>query len=213
MGASHHPERDSDQTLVSALATVFLGAGSWCQVRQVLCSGGAANDVNRHDIVRNLEMLGAELHQRGVTGEIVIAGDAFMFLVVRTRETTKDVDAYFSAEPQAHRDAARVVAQQEGLPEDWLNDSVKGFFYQAPPVTTWAEYPGLRVFMVSPEYVLALKAIGARPADVPDLRALIDLLALKTPQHALDIVARYVPHRLVPPKAQYLTVTILDEDA
>jgi hypothetical protein len=41
-------------------------------------------------------------------------------------------------------------------------------------MTKWAEYPGLRVFMVSPEYVLALKAIAARPGDVPDLRALID---------------------------------------
>jgi predicted nucleotidyltransferase len=168
--------------------------------------------VNRDDIVRYLEMLGAELQQRGVTGEIVIAGGAFMLLIVRNRETTKDVDAYFSAEPQAIRDAARVVAQQEGLPEDWLNDSVNGFFYQVPPVTKWAEYPGLRVFMVSPEYVLALKAIAARPEDVPDLKALIDMLALKTPQDALDIVARYVPQRLVPPKAQYLIETLFDED-
>ena len=160
--------------------------------------------MNRDDIVRYLELLGEELQRRGVTGEIVIAGGAFMFLVVRNRETTKDINAYFSAEPQAIRDAARVVARHQGLPENWLNDSVKGFFYREPPVTKWAEYPGLRVFMVSPEYVLALKAIAARPEDVPDLRALIELLALKSPEDALDIVARYVPQRLVPPKAQYL---------
>jgi hypothetical protein len=93
------------------------------------------------DIVRNLELLGQELEQRGVTGEILIAGGAFMLLVIKNRDTTNDIDAYFATEPQAIREAAQVVAEREGLAPDWLNDGVTGFFDQSPPTELWAEYP------------------------------------------------------------------------
>jgi hypothetical protein len=105
--------------------------------------------MNREEIATYLRLLGEELQRRGVTGEIIVAGGAFMLLVIQNRDTTKDIDAYFSAEPQAICDAARVIAEREGLAPDWLNDGVNGFFYQSPPVQTWMEYPGLRVYMVT----------------------------------------------------------------
>jgi predicted nucleotidyltransferase len=164
------------------------------------------------DIVRNLELLGQELEQRGVTGEILIAGGAFMLLVIKNRDTTKDIDAYFATEPQAIREAAQVVADREGLPPDWLNDGIKGFFYQTPPTELWAEYPGLRVYTVTPEYVFALKAIAGRPEDMPDLEALKSHLRLTSLDDALAIVQRYVPQRLVPTRTQYLLETMFDEE-
>ena len=169
--------------------------------------------MTREEIERYLQLLGQELQKRHLTGEIIVAGGALMLLVVQNRETTKDIDAYFSAEPQAIREAARAVAQQEGLAEDWLNDGIKGFFYQAPPVQRWAEYPGLRVYVVSLEYALAMKAIAGRPEDIDDIRALVQRLQLTSAQEVLAIVQRYVPQRLVPPRAQYLIETLFDEEA
>ena len=164
------------------------------------------------DIVRNLELLGQELEQRGVTGEILIAGGAFMLLVIKNRDTTKDIDAYFATEPQAIREAAQIVAEREGLSPDWLNDGVKGFFYQSPPTELWADYPGLRVYTVGPEYVFALKAIAGRPEDIGDLEALREHLHLTTLKDALAIVEKYVPQRLVPTRTQYLLETMFDEE-
>jgi hypothetical protein len=87
--------------------------------------------MDRAQIEHYLRLLGAELQQRGVTGEIMLVGGAFMVLVVGNRPATKDIDAYFATEPQAIRDAATVVAQREQLDPHWLNDAVKGFLLLA----------------------------------------------------------------------------------
>jgi hypothetical protein len=168
--------------------------------------------VKADDIVRNLELLGQELEQRGVTGEILIAGGAFMLLVIKNRDTTKDIDAYFATEPQAIREAAQVVAEREGLAPDWLNDGVTGFFHQSPPTELWAEYPGLRVYTVTSEYVFAPKAIAGRPKDVPDLEALRAHLRLTSLDDALATFQKYVPQRLVPARTQYLLETMFDDE-
>ncbi|HEX6123411.1 MAG TPA: DUF6036 family nucleotidyltransferase [Ktedonobacterales bacterium] len=162
--------------------------------------------------MKYLELLGQELERQQLTGEIVIAGGAFMLLAIQNRETTKDIDAYFATEPQAIREAAKIIAAREGLPEDWLNDGVKGFFYQLPPTQPWAEYPGLRVYTVSPEYAFAMKAIAGRPEDVSDLRALIEHLHLSSADAALEIVERYVPQRILTPRTQYLIETLFEDE-
>jgi predicted nucleotidyltransferase len=167
--------------------------------------------MDRQDITKYLRLLGEELLARGVTGEIVIAGGAFMLLVIQNRDTTKDIDAYFSAEPKAIRDAARVIAEREDLPPDWLNDGIKGFFYEEPSVQAWADFPGLRIYMVTPEYAFALKSIAGRPEDIGDLRALITHMGISTADEARDIVARYVPPRLVPPRTEYLIETLFED--
>ncbi|HYK84145.1 MAG TPA: hypothetical protein VEV19_02185 [Ktedonobacteraceae bacterium] len=90
--------------------------------------------MNKEDIEKYLRLLGDELQQRQVTGEILIAGGAVMLLVVQNREVTKVIDAYFPPEQaEIIREAARVIADREGLAYDWLNDGVKGFFYTQPP--------------------------------------------------------------------------------
>ena len=156
------------------------------------------------NIRQYLQLLGQELQSRGVTAEIVLVGGAVMLLVIGNRPTTRDIDAYFASHPQEVRDAAQVIAKREGLTPDWLNDAVKGFFFSQPPMTLWLDYPGLRVYTADPPYVLAMKAIAARPTDIPDIEALITYLGLKSPQEALAIVNQYVPASQVLPKTQYL---------
>jgi hypothetical protein len=52
--------------------------------------------------------------------------------------------------------AARRVADNHGLPEDWLNDAVKGFLHgDDPDAVPVLDTPGLRVDVASARYLLA----------------------------------------------------------
>ena len=156
------------------------------------------------EIKRYLQLVGDELQRRNVTGEIVMAGGAVMLLVIRNRQTTKDIDAYFATNAQEIRDAAQVVAQREHLPDDWLNDGFKGFIYTSPPTTLWLEYPGLRVYYANPDYVLAMKAVAGRAEDIGDIQALAAHLHLSSAQDVLAIVTRYIPPQYLKVDTQYL---------
>jgi predicted nucleotidyltransferase len=161
--------------------------------------------MDRSEIELYLREVGAELGQQGTTGEIVIVGGAFMTLVLRAREATKDVDAYLvPGSAPAIREAAEVVAGRHGLAADWLNDAVKGFFATSPDTVVWAEYPGLRVNAVTPDYMFAMKAIAGRPQDADDLRALAKALGIDSVAAALGLVTRHVPERLLTPRVRYL---------
>lgn len=168
--------------------------------------------MNRHQIEHNLRLLGQELHSRGVTGEIVIAGGAMMALLVGSRDSTEDIDAYLLKESQAIREAAQIVAQQEGLPPSWLNDGLKGFFVTEPPVMLWHTYPGLVVYMVTPEYLLVMKALAGRPQDERDLEVLITYLGIPNAQTALEIIQRYIPERLLVPRIRYQLEGLFEEE-
>lgn len=166
--------------------------------------------MDRADLERYLKMLGEEIQKQGTVGEICLAGGAVMLLAIQNREMTKDIDAYFGSNPSIIRKAARKIAIQENLPDDWINDGVKGFFYGNPPQSLWAEFPGLKIYMVSPEYLFAMKASAGRNEDIPDLKALIKYLNLTDSNKALDIVERFIPHRLLTPHTRYLIEDLFD---
>lgn len=167
--------------------------------------------MDRVEIERCLRSVGRYLDEQGLTGEILLVGGAYMTLVLRQREATKDVDAYFAAHAPAIREVAARVAREEGLPADWLNDAVKGFFYAQPEAKLWLECPGLRVYAPDPSYIFAMKAIAGRPEDLRDLGALRENLGLTSVAEALAIVARYVPERLLTPRVQYLIEDLFDD--
>jgi Nucleotidyltransferase of unknown function (DUF6036) len=123
--------------------------------------------VNKEDIEKYLRMLGNELQKKHVTGEILLVGGAVMLLEVGNREVTKDIDAYFDQKyATAIREAVTAIAKREGLMSGWLNDAVKGFFATQPPNRKWAEYPGLRVYIPSLDYLLVMKVVAGRPQDI-----------------------------------------------
>ena len=66
--------------------------------------------MNRQELENYLKMLGQKLIAKKVTGEIILAGGAVMLLVIRNRETTKDIDAYFGDQPEI-RIAAQEIAR------------------------------------------------------------------------------------------------------
>ncbi len=167
--------------------------------------------MNRNDIMKYLSMMNDELQKAGHRGEIVLAGGAVMLLVIKSRAMTKDVDAYFGVQSDQIRKAARAVARKEGLPDDWLNDGVKGFFYGTPPQLQLASFSHLNVYTVTPEYMIAMKAVAGRSGDIDDLKSLVRHVGIKSAEAALEIIEEYVPARLLTSQIQY-TVEAIFED-
>ncbi|PSR21972.1 MAG: hypothetical protein C7B45_08770 [Sulfobacillus acidophilus] len=159
--------------------------------------------MNVEEMRHALEMLGHRLSQEGLRGDIVIAGGAWMALVLGSRGVTKDIDAYLSPPTEPIRRAASAVAKELGLPADWLNDGIKGFFYGTPPQELWQEFEGLRVHAVTADYMLALKVYAARLEDQADVQALLQHLGIHTASAVLDIVERYIPHHMLTAKHEY----------
>ncbi len=160
--------------------------------------------MTRDEIERNLQALGGKLAERGVHGEIMVAGGAAMVLTLANRDVTQDVDAFIGGDAAAVREAALEVAREQGLPVSWLNDAVKGFFYAGtPPHGLWAVYGHLTVYTVDPRYLFAMKAAAARPRDIDDMVALVRHLGLRRPADGIALIERYIPARLQTPKMQY----------
>lgn len=87
------------------------------------------------------------------------------------------------------------MARELGMPDDWLNDSVKGLLpAKSPPVEGSATFTtkGLHVGVASAEYLFAMKAMAARQeTDGQDLRVLATTLQLNRADDALDLVERF----------------------
>jgi len=178
-----------------------------------------ASALSRETILRALESLSEGLGRAGVTGEICICGGTVMVLAFAARPSTKDVDAIFQP-IHLIRDLARGIAEQESLPESWLNDAVKGFVSARHETTTGnlPQFPHLRLTMPVPEYLLAMKCMAARiggtagePTDVSDIVFLIRRLRLKSASQVLDLVAQYYPANRIPVRTRYLIEGLFDE--
>jgi|SRR5688572_20045368 len=168
--------------------------------------------LSRDAILAALRALSDELGKRDVIGEVCLFGGTAMVLAFAARLSTKDVDAIFR--PTAlMRNLASYVGEQQRLPENWLNDAVKGYVSARHETTAGnlPQFPHLRLTMPVPEYLLAMKCMAARigstageHSDVPDIRFLIRWLGLRSAQQVLDIVALYYPANRIPVKTQYL---------
>ena len=145
-----------------------------------------------------LALLNDKLERSDETGELVLFGGAVMCLVFGSRGYTRDVDAVF--EPKGSIYAyAREIAEEEGLPLNWLNDGVKGWLYVAPETDLVIQLSHLKVLAAKPEYIMAMKCYAARldTDDLNDARVLAHHLRLMDRNQVLDIVEKYIPSKLM----------------
>lgn len=168
------------------------------------------------DRVRSLlTELGARLAARGIDGRLFLVGGAAMALAFSRRRVTRDLDAVFEPKGEIYDEAA-AMAGEHGLPEDWLNDAVKGLLPdKVRPVEGTASFsaPGLHVGVASAEYLFAMKAAAARQeADGDDLRLLARELRITSVGQALDLVERFYRPERLSPKTQLLLEGILTGD-
>ena len=161
---------------------------------------------DRRTLLELLADLAARLHRQGIRGELFVVGGAAMALAYSDRRSTRDVDAVFEPKLLVY-EAARAVARARGdLPEDWLNDAVKGFL-PGPDAhaRTVLDLPGLRVSVASPRYLLALKLLAARvEQDEADISELYRQCGFTTAEEGLALLAGTYPGRNVLPKVQFL---------
>ena len=167
--------------------------------------------LTKEKIIHSLKRLGEELRKENLDGEILLTGGAAMCLVHSARDMTKDVDALYEPKTEVNM-LAKKIARQEGLPDDWLNDSVKGFVTEGAPIDEFMILDGLRITVVTPEYLLAMKLMSARygETDAGDIRFLMSKLEIKTVDEAYDILAKFFPEKRILPKTMYVIEEYID---
>ena len=87
--------------------------------------------LSKDDIRQLLNELADELEARGIHGDLFLVGGAAMALAYSARRATRGLDAVFEPK-QVIYEVAHRVGERHGLPDDWLNDGVKGFLTGPP---------------------------------------------------------------------------------
>ena len=169
-------------------------------------------ELSTHDIRRLFELLNDELERDSISGEIYLVGGAVMCLALDARPATRDVDAYFRP-TRTVREAAVRVASEAGVPDNWLNDAVKGFLSPRGDFDPFLELSHLAVFVARPKYLLAMKCaamrLGAEFHDLDDVRYLLRYLNVVTADEALTIVADYFDEAQLLPKTRLVLEELL----
>jgi hypothetical protein len=165
--------------------------------------------------IRNLlSALNSELKKDGVVGELYLVGGAVMCLVFQARPSTKDIDAFFKPATQIRKAAAR-VATKAHLPEDWLNDGVKGFLSAKGNYEPFLDLSHLKVMTASAQYLLAMKCLALRIGeefhDEDDIRYLLRNLNIRSYENALAVISKYYPLEKFPQKTLYALEEILSQ--
>jgi hypothetical protein len=153
--------------------------------------------------------LGAQARREGKVIDLAIYGGAALMLASNFRITTQDVDAVVEGDQSMVARWAEAIAHTRNWPRDWLNDGVRT--YLSPRVSGIQEHhalfraypseqePGLRVFVPSPEYMLAMKLMAMRldptgeKSDLADIINLIDVVGLHTPEDVVAFAASFYP--------------------
>jgi len=167
--------------------------------------------MKKNEIITAFLKLNEELGKDGSKAEICIVGGAVMCIVFNAREQTKDVDAIFQPKTKVYELAGR-VAEDLGLPEDWLNDSAKGYVNSKLDQVEVLNLSHLKIFAPSAKYMLAMKCLAARIGthDESDIEFLIKYLKLTKAKDVLDIVGAYYDAKLIQPKTQFLVEEIIE---
>ena len=166
--------------------------------------------MNVKEIEKYLVLLSDKLKAKGEVGELCIVGGAVMCLVFKARVSTNDIDGIFSPTRQI-REAIREIAKENQLPENWLNDGVKGFIQEAPPREIIRDYSNLKVWAPTAEYMLAMKCVSARADtnDSADIVFLLKHLKIADKNTVYEIISKYYRENTVPAKTRFIVEEIV----
>ncbi len=160
--------------------------------------------MDRDAIAAAFERLNDRMAARDERAELFVVGGTVMCLVHDARPATKDVDAWFT-NPQSVRAAAREVAEELGLPEDWLNDAAKAFVPANADFEVWRTYSHLTISTADARTLLAMKCAAARTEeDAADIRFLAKSLHLRSSAEILQVVLQFFPEERLPVRVRLL---------
>ncbi|MDR0466159.1 MAG: hypothetical protein LBH94_02245 [Deltaproteobacteria bacterium] len=146
-------------------------------------------------------------------------GAAIVLSFDGTRTSTYDVDAVIHGGRDFVKQASKIIADEKGWNEGWLNDAVKGFISateELRPLDDWPDKEvGLVVQVATPEYLLAMKCMSMRldtaSHDVEDIKTLLPVCNLNNADDVLNLVERFYPHAEIQPKVSLGIVSIFEE--
>jgi len=173
---------------------------------------GSTHAMDREAIIENLKHLNEELKLKDVRGKIALVGGAVMCLVLKTRESTHDIDAIFEPKSIIY-ECIEITAKQRNLHKNWLNDSVKGFMSQNAEFQPHIELSHLDIQVATPEYMLAMKCLSSRAeseTEMDDIKNLIQHIGLKTYDAVEAIMLKYYPITRFQAKTKYVIQEVLD---
>lgn len=165
---------------------------------------------NKTLVYELLQQLNEELAKKNILGEIIMCGGSALCAAYDLRQSTHDIDAVMIPATEI-RDAVRRVANKyENVPHDWLNDAVKGFFFDHnPPTNKLYEFSNLRVDVVTLEYLLAMKVASARTennTDIDDIERIARQLGLENAPDIYAVANKYADLRCLPIRSKYMLI-------
>jgi hypothetical protein len=169
----------------------------------------------RDGLEYGLRQLVAKLRAAGSgrTG-LRIVGGAALALRYFERESTVDIDAHPIGDADHVLAAGRLVAQENGWPDDWLNNLAAGFIpeYGTTPVAWETLYDAgdVVIQVASAEAMLAMKLKANRPGrDDADIAKLMVLCNISTVAEAEELYESYYSQEMLPDRAVKMVMQIL----
>ena len=177
--------------------------------------------LGREDILRGLRKIDVIARKSGVIIDLSVYGGAAMALAFDLRRATRDVDVVIHGSRDFLKRASAEVAAEEGWPEDWLNDGVKGFTSSNEKMRLMETFDapasgGLRIHTPTPEYLFAMKCMAMRPEgiegsrDISDIETLADEADIPDVETALSLVEAFYPASRIPPKVRFGVEEIME---
>jgi hypothetical protein len=126
----------------------------------------------KDDILRSLRKIDVKARESGILIDLAIYGGAALAIAFDIGRATRDVGAVVTGTPDFLRAIAADVAEEEGWPQDWLNDGVKGFLSSEEEMLLMESFPGfpqggLRIHIPSPAYLFAMKCMAMVSVHIP----------------------------------------------
>ncbi|WP_315921838.1 hypothetical protein [Mesorhizobium sp. SP-1A] len=171
-------------------------------------------DIDRKALLDAFDRLGKAAAENGTIIEILVYGGSALMFASNFRYSTGDVDiaSLGDSKPEWFDAAVAEIAKDMGFQEEenWLNDAVD--FHLSRLATKdddhWlystfpriGESEGIRVFVPTAEYMLALKLKAMRVLDPSkgeqekrDIQNLLEVNSVRDIESAMEILGKYFP--------------------
>jgi len=149
-------------------------------------------ELSKKEMLEYFEVINQKLAKNGKHGEIVLAGGASLAMVFDARDSTRDIDAIFQPSEEM-RQIVKDMADEYDLPDDWLNDGVKGYISEKMNQKKYISLSNLDVYSIDAEGLLAMKLTSARvdTKDMEDSIFLMKLLNIREEKVLFAIIDKY----------------------
>jgi len=131
-------------------------------------------ELTRDDIRELLSEICARLENAGIQATVRLVGGAAMALSGRDRRVTVDIDASY-APVLAVDKIVRDIAQERGLPRNWMNSSAAAFIPSGARWQPIALGGGYRIDLATPRTLLAMKLSSARQLEITDPHEAVEI--------------------------------------